>query len=124
LNLLELAKIELTTIEFFSGKIYYLYNDTSISEIENAVYTIQGDDPLTAKATIDHEIEMEFREEFDIIVYTDLSQTSLFTRCDKVVPGLGATNLLLLLLLLLLLPVSEFWSFYTFSILTFFCQFF
>jgi hypothetical protein len=38
----------------------------------------------------------------------------------KVVPGLGATNLLLLLLLLLLLPVSEFWSFYTFSILPFF----
>jgi hypothetical protein len=38
---------------------------------------------------------------------------NIFTRCDKVVPGLGATNLLLLLLLLLLLPVSEFWSFYT-----------
>jgi hypothetical protein len=37
----------------------------------------------------------------------------IFTRCDKVVPGLGATNLLLLLLLLLL-PVSEFWSFLTF----------
>jgi hypothetical protein len=36
----------------------------------------------------------------------------IFTRCDKVVPGLGTTNLLLLLLLLLrlllLLPVSEF----------------
>jgi hypothetical protein len=31
---------------------------------------------------------------------------SIFTRCDKVVPGLGTTNLLLLLLLLL--PVSEF----------------
>jgi hypothetical protein len=30
----------------------------------------------------------------------------IFTRYDKVVPGLGATNLLLLLLLLL--PVSEF----------------
>jgi hypothetical protein len=29
-------------------------------------------------------------------------------RCDKVVPGLGTTSLLLLLLL----PVSEFWSFY------------
>jgi hypothetical protein len=29
----------------------------------------------------------------------------LFSRCNKVVPGLGATNLLLLLLLL---PVSEF----------------
>jgi hypothetical protein len=29
-------------------------------------------------------------------------------RCEKVVPGLGATNLLLLLFLLLLLPVSEF----------------
>jgi hypothetical protein len=43
----------------------------------------------------------------------------IFTRCDKVVPGLGATNLLLLL------PVSEFWSFYTqFSILLFFCQLF
>jgi hypothetical protein len=28
----------------------------------------------------------------------------IFTRCDMVVPGLGATNLLLLLLL----PVSEF----------------
>jgi hypothetical protein len=52
--------------------------------------------------------------------------STIFTRCDKVVPGLGATNLLLLLLLLLfllllllLLPVSEFWSFYTFSILPF-----
>jgi hypothetical protein len=35
---------------------------------------------------------------------------NVFARCDKVVPGLGATNLLLLLLLLLflLLPVSEF----------------
>jgi hypothetical protein len=31
----------------------------------------------------------------------------VFTMCDKVVLGLGATNLLLLLL-----PVSEFWSFY------------
>jgi hypothetical protein len=31
-----------------------------------------------------------------------------FTRCDKVVPGLGTTNLPLLLLLLLLLPISEF----------------
>jgi hypothetical protein len=30
----------------------------------------------------------------------------IFTRCDKVVPGLGTTNFLLLLLLLLLLPVS------------------
>jgi hypothetical protein len=49
---------------------------------------------------------------------------TVFTRCDKVVPGLGArTNLLLLLLLLL--PVSEFWSFYTqFSILQVFCQLF
>jgi hypothetical protein len=42
----------------------------------------------------------------------------LFTRCDKVLPGLGATNLLLLLL-----PVTEFWSFYTqFSILLVFWQ--
>jgi hypothetical protein len=41
----------------------------------------------------------------------------LFTRCDKVVPGLGATNLLLLLLLLL--PVSEFLT----TFLTPFCQF-
>jgi hypothetical protein len=41
-----------------------------------------------------------------------LFESYIFTRCDKVVPGLGATNLLLLLLLLLhlllLLPVSEF----------------
>jgi hypothetical protein len=36
----------------------------------------------------------------------------VFTRCDKVVPGLGTTNLLLLLLLLL--PVSEFRSFHIF----------
>jgi hypothetical protein len=44
---------------------------------------------------------------------------TIFTRCDKVVPGLGATNLLLLL------PVSEFWSFYTqFSIFHFFDNFF
>jgi hypothetical protein len=44
----------------------------------------------------------------------------VFTRCDKVVPGLGATNLLLLsllLLLLLLLPVSEFFT----DFLTTFC---
>jgi hypothetical protein len=48
-----------------------------------------------------------------------LSVDLLFTRWDKVVPGLGATNLLLLLLLFL--PVSEFWSFYTqLSILPFF----
>jgi hypothetical protein len=32
----------------------------------------------------------------------------IFSRCDKVVPGLGTTTLLLLLLLLLLLPISEF----------------
>jgi hypothetical protein len=40
-------------------------------------------------------------------------ETSLFTRCDKVVPDLGATNLLLLILLLILLfllPVSEFFQ--------------
>jgi hypothetical protein len=43
------------------------------------------------------------------IAITHLSaETAIFTRCVKVVPGLGATNLLLLLLLLLLLPVSEF----------------
>jgi hypothetical protein len=41
----------------------------------------------------------------------NLISSPVFTRCDKVVPGLSATNLLLLLLLhllLLLLPVSEF----------------
>jgi hypothetical protein len=52
-----------------------------------------------------------------------VSVQNVFTRCDKVVPGLGATNLLLHLLLLLL-PVSEFWSFYTFSILPFLDNFF
>jgi hypothetical protein len=52
----------------------------------------------------------------------------LFTRCDKVVPGLGATNLLLLLLLflLLLIPVSEFlttfWQLFD-NFLSTFCNF-
>jgi hypothetical protein len=45
------------------------------------------------------------------VVLSPFLATIVFTRCDKVVPCLGATNLLLLLLLLLLLPVSEFWSF-------------
>jgi hypothetical protein len=38
---------------------------------------------------------------------------TVFTRCNKVVPGLGATNhILLLLLLLLLLPISELLQFF------------
>jgi hypothetical protein len=60
----------------------------------------------------------------NVLLSTRDLENVLFTRCDKVVPGLGATNLLLLLLLLLL-PISEFWSFYTqFLILPFFCQLF
>jgi hypothetical protein len=39
------------------------------------------------------------------VIYIGEGRSKLFTRCDKVVPGIGATNLLLLLLLLL--PVSE-----------------
>jgi hypothetical protein len=46
-----------------------------------------------------------------MILKTKKNINLIYTRCDKVVPGLGTTNLLLLLLLpllLLLLTVSEF----------------
>jgi hypothetical protein len=43
---------------------------------------------------------------FNIFSNVYIFVKAVFTRCDKVVPGLGTTNLLLLLLLLL--AVSEF----------------
>ena len=44
----------------FSGDIYTPSNGTRIEESENAVYSIDGDDPLSAKVEIKHEIQMEF----------------------------------------------------------------
>jgi hypothetical protein len=64
-----------------------------------------------AKETQDFQVNFlsEFiSQSFPGILREAYLYNGVFTRCDKVVPGLGATNLLLLLLLLLLLPVSEF----------------
>ena len=44
------------------GNVYTPSCGTRIEEGEEAVYTIEGDDPLSARAEIGHELQMEFAE--------------------------------------------------------------
>ena len=48
--------------EPISGNVYTPSCGTRIEESEEAVYTIEGDNPLSARAEIGHEIQMEFAE--------------------------------------------------------------
>lgn len=50
------------TNESISGNVYTPSCGTRIEESEEAVYTIEGDNPLSARAEIGHEIQMEFAE--------------------------------------------------------------
>lgn len=45
-----------------TGNVYTPSCGTRIEESEEAVYTIEGDNPLSARAEIGHEIQMEFGE--------------------------------------------------------------